>query len=114
MALEERLDELERRIDQRFERIEQAIERLTRYTMDFRTETVRQFELVDNRLDMLSATMSNFETRLVPLTKWMLDSGSLASQLKRDQVISKDFTADLAARMSRLEEKVAKVIDPAA
>ena len=81
MTVDERFD----RIDASIERLGQALESLTRYTLDFREETARQFEIMDNRLNVLAATMANVEVRLAPLTKAAIDAGAVASKVLREQ-----------------------------
>lgn len=52
--------------DQRFDRID-------RYMLEFREEVVRRPDAVDHRLDILSATVANFDSRFPPITKALLD-----------------------------------------
>ena len=117
MANEERFD----RIDANIERLSESVReirdglaRLTQYVLDFRQETAQHFEVIDNRLDVLAATVANIEARFPTLTKGVLDFGKLATQITNEQFRNKHATAELAARMDRLEEKVSKLIDPAA
>jgi len=100
--------------DERFDRIDDSNERLTRYVLELRDETAHRLDVIDHRLDMISATVASLDSRLPPLTKAILDSGSLAAQLAREQSREKALAADLAARLDRLEEKLSKLIDPAA
>ena len=86
--------------DQRFDRIDQ-------YLLELREEVVRRLDVIDHRLEMLSATVANVDSRLPPLTKAMLDTGTLSAQLVREQ-------SDLVARVAKLEEKVSKLMDSAA
>ena len=45
------------------------IDRLTRTFVDFRVETVHQLEIIDNRLDMMTASLNNIENHFSILTK---------------------------------------------
>jgi len=93
--------------DERFDRIDDTIARLTRYMLEFREETARRLDVIDQRLDFLSHAVVNLDGRLPPLNKAILDFGSVAAQLTKDH-------AETAARQSRLEDQVSKHIDPAA
>jgi prefoldin subunit 5 len=100
--------------DERLERIEQSIENLarttenlarstesnfqnlTRYVLELRTETTGRLEIIENRLEVLAATFSSLDSRLVPLTKAILEFGVIATRLQREQT------------------RIAKLVDPAA
>jgi hypothetical protein len=90
------------------------MERLTQYLLDFRQETAQHFEVIDNRLEILTATVANIDSRFPPLTKAILDFGKVSTQLTNDQARNKHAIAELGARVERHEEKVSKLIDPAA
>jgi hypothetical protein len=100
--------------DERFDRIDGSIQTLTRYVLELREETANRLETIDNRLDILSSTVANLDSRLPPLTKAILDFGSLAAQLVREQSRQKSGAADLVARVAKLEEIVSKLVEPAA
>jgi len=117
MTHEERFDRIDANIERLSERLDASIasiERLTQFVLDFRQETAQHFEVIDNRLDVLTATVSNIEARFPTLIKGVLDFGKLATQITNDQFRNRHATAELAARLDRLEEKVSKLIDPAA
>jgi hypothetical protein len=86
--------------DERFDRLE-------KYLLEFRDEMSRRLEVIENRLDFLSTTVANLDARMPPMSNALLESGVLSSRLVRDQ-------ADLAGRLTRLEEKVARLMEPAA
>jgi methyl-accepting chemotaxis protein len=94
--------------------VRDSIRKLTEYVLDFRQETAQHFEVVDNRLEMLIATVASVELRIQPVTKAILDFGKVSTQVTNDQFRNKHATTELAGRMDRLEEKVSKLIDPAA
>ncbi len=82
--------------DQRFDRIDANMERMWAYIQEFRSEAMDRLSVIENRLDGLSATVANIDARFPALTKSMLDAGVFATQ----QV--------------KLEETVAKLMQPAA
>jgi hypothetical protein len=94
-------------IDERFDRLEQ-------YILDLRQEIAGRLDTVDGRLDILSSTVANLDSRLPPLTKALLDFGSLSAKLVREQSGRKDTSTDLVVRVRKLEEMVSKLIEPAA
>ena len=110
MTNEERFD----RIDANIERLAESVAHLTQYVLDFREETARHFEMVDNRLDVIAANLSNIDGRFPFVTKAILDFGKVSTQLTNDQARNKNANGELTARMERLEEKVSKLINPAA
>ena len=86
MTLEEKLDQLSAMVqslaasvakyEQRFDRIDKSIERLFQadertsgYLLDFRREVAERFQVLENRLEITSLTLSSIETRFAPLTK---------------------------------------------
>jgi hypothetical protein len=60
------------------------------------------------------SSVANIESRFPPLTKAILDFGSLSTQLVREQSRQKDSTTSLAARVEKLEEIVSRPVEPAA
>jgi len=104
-------------VDERFDRLDQAIaannraiatltqnlDRLTEYVLEFRRETATRFQLIENRLDILTSTVANIENRLPGLTKAILDFGTISNHIVREQSSQKDTIADLADRVTRLE-----------
>jgi folylpolyglutamate synthase/dihydropteroate synthase len=62
----------------------------------------------------MSASISSMEARFPLVSKGIFEFGKHTSQLAVDQAHNKNATAELAARMTVLEEKVAKLINPAA
>ena len=97
-------------IDKRFENIDKRFENLTTFTLDMRTEIIRRFDTVDQRLDFMANAMLNVQ----PLTKGMIDLGSLMGQLTRAQQQSTGRHFDLETRVLRLEETLSKLIKSAA
>ena len=73
----ERLD----RIDANIERLHNIVTSLTEFVLEFRQETAQHFEVLDNRLDVLTATLSNIEARFPTLTNAFPDFDKLATQL---------------------------------
>jgi uncharacterized protein YlxW (UPF0749 family) len=102
------------RVDKSIEHLTQSIDRLTQYVVDLRDETTSRLQVIENRLDFLSLTVASIDSRLPALTKATLETGSLTSQLVREQARQKDSATDLASRVAKLEEKVSRFVDPAA
>ena len=100
--------------DERLDRIEKAIERLEGYVLGFRDETIRRLEIIEQRLDMLSATAATVDLRLGGISKAILDSGSFATQSLRDQSRARETVSEISHRVSRLEEQMPKPVNPAA
>jgi flagellar capping protein FliD len=92
MTTDERLD----RIELSIENLARSTESLTRYVLDFRTETINRFQMIDTRLDVLSATVASLDSRMAPLTKAILDFGAVANRLQVEQ------------------SRLAKLVEPAA
>jgi hypothetical protein len=80
--------------DERFDRIDESIgrlatqiaelrndsARLTRYVLELREEAIQRFELIDQRLNVLSSTVVSLDARFPPLAKAILDFGTLAGR----------------------------------
>src|SRR5437016_13855863 len=115
--------------DERFDRLDAAIERvfqdvrevredvrevredvrnLRQYVLEMREEIASRLDILDRRLDIFAATTANMESRFPPLTKAILDFGSTASKVARDQQRAKEVDADLLQRVARLQELMAK------
>jgi len=124
MTVDERFDRIDANIERlserleasiaRLERLEDSMARLTQYVLDFREETASRLEIIENRLDVLAANLNNIEARFPAVTKAILDFGKHTTQLTNEQARNKNINAELAARMDSLEEKVSKLIHPAA
>lgn len=65
--------------DERFDRIDGSIENLVKDILDSRLEVATRLQTIENRLDILSSTVANIDSRLPPLTKAILDFGSLST-----------------------------------
>jgi methyl-accepting chemotaxis protein len=121
MTQDERFDRIDANIERLNERlndsvgeIKESVANLTRYVLDFREETARHLEVIDNRLDIVAANINNIEARYPAFNRAILDFGKLATHLTNDQARNKNVTAELSSRMDRLEDKVSKVVQPAA
>ncbi len=99
---------------ERFDRIEAALERVSKYILHFRIDVIRQFEVIDRRLDVLGSTVSGFDSEMSVVTKSSFDAQSSVADLQQKRWRDQDTAAELAARVAALEEKVAKLINPAA
>jgi archaellum component FlaC len=75
----------------------ESVNQLTKYVLDFRQETAQHFEVIDNRLDVLTATVANIEARSPTLIKGVLDFGKLATQITNDQFKSRHATSELGS-----------------
>jgi hypothetical protein len=100
--------------DERFDRVDHSIQTLTQCVLDFRQEAADRFQAIDSRLDILSSTVANLDSRLPALTKAILDFGSLSARLMREQASQKEATTGLVARVEKLEEIVSRLVAPAA
>src|SRR5580704_8149850 len=101
-------------IDERFDRIDVSIERLERlsgYILDLREETRTGMQALNARLDVFSAVLTGIDSRLPALTKSVIETGAFSSQLLLEQSRQK---ADFASRLEKLEQTVAKLLEPAA
>lgn len=95
MALEEKVDQLAATVqslaaavakhEERFDRIDKSIERFSNLFLDFRRAVAERFQVLENRLEITSLTLSSIETRFASLTKAILDFGGTASHLIREQ-----------------------------
>lgn len=110
-------------VDERFERIEARLDqvesRLTQYILDFRQEATQRLDIVDRRLDMLTAMMRTIDDRMAPFSKMMLDSSTVMGELMRELTVMREQNrktadAELQARLSKIEQNVAKLMNPAA
>ena len=104
-----RLAATNERLDATNERLDANSARITNYLLEMRGEVIHRLDGVDQRLDFMSNAVLNVQ----PLTKGMVDLGSLMAQLTRGQQHSTDRHFDLETRVARLEEKLAK-LNPAA
>jgi len=110
-ATDRRLDAIERRLDA----VEKDLNQLKDYTLQFRAEVIRRFDAVEPRLDVLGTAFNsiNIQPTIQPLTKGMIDMGSVVSQLAGAQQISSGRQFEFEKRITKLEEQVAK-LTPAA
>jgi hypothetical protein len=97
--------------DDRFDRVDASIERLSRYMLDLREETRTGMQALSNRIDVLSVAMSGIDSRIPALTKAVIDAGAITAQLLIEQSRQK---TDFGSRFEKLEETVAKLLNPAA
>ena len=98
------------RLDATNDRLNAAEEHLSRYILEMRSEVIRRFDTTDQRLDFMANALLNVQ----PLSKAMVELGSLMSQVTRAQHLSTDRNFDLETRILRLEEQGSKLIKPAA
>jgi|SRR6185437_5330072 hypothetical protein len=100
--------------DERFDRLDAALERLTQYILEFRTETVRRFEWLEKRIDIVSGNVSALEAKIGPYTKATEEFAASMTHIGRVLSQHTDANFDLATRVAKLEENVAKLMNPAA
>src|SRR5580698_3138029 len=62
-----------------------SVEHVTQYLLDFRQEAIQHLEVIDGRLDVLTATITTIDARFPPFTKGLLDFGKISTQLTNDQ-----------------------------
>jgi hypothetical protein len=98
-------------IDERLDRIDVSIERLAGYILDLREETRTGMQALNSRLDVHSVVLTGIDSRLPALTKSVIETRALSSQLLLEQSRQK---ADFASRLEKLEQTVAKLLEPAA
>jgi hypothetical protein len=122
-AIEVRLDKVDGRLDKmdgRFDRIDDRLiatndrldastNRLSNYILEMRSEVSRHLDSLDQRLDFMANALLNVQ----PLSKAMVELGSLMGGLTKGQQHSTDRHFDLETRVARLEEQMSK-LTPAA
>lgn len=101
-------------IDERFDQLDRTLEGIRAYLLEFRTEIIQRLEFIDRRLDVLSTAVTNLDARLPAVTKAVLDSQSMTAEILRSQAAGRQTAADLASRVARLEEQVARLLQSAA
>jgi hypothetical protein len=90
------------------------LDRLTNYVLDFRTEVATRFQLLETRLEVLAATTAGLQSTYPALTKAINDFGAVATRLGNEQSRQREAGADLSTRVTKLEEIVSRLIEPAA
>lgn len=96
-AIESHLERTEKTTAERFAAIDSRLDRIDAYLLQFRSEVISRLDVIDNRLDTLSSVLATIDLRLPPLTKALLDFGSVAARLTRDH--------------AQLEEKVSSMLE---
>jgi predicted nucleic acid-binding Zn-ribbon protein len=112
-AIDKRFENIDKQFDNvyaRLEKVDKRLDNLTTFTLDMRTEVIRRFDALEQRVDFMANAMLNVQ----PLTKGMLDLGALMGQMTRAQQISTDRHFDLETRLLNLEETVSKLVKSAA
>jgi hypothetical protein len=99
-----RVDERFDRVDERFDRVDARFDRQDEYILKFRSEVIVRFEAVEQKVGLLALTVGSLDSRMPGLTQAVMDFGAR----------SHNSTADLAARVAKLEEQVSKLLAPAA
>jgi len=105
--VDERLDGVDarfNRVDERFDRVDARFDRQDDYMLKFRSEVILRFEAVEQKVGLLALTVGSLDSRMPGLTQAVMDFGER----------SHNSTADLAARVAKLEEQVSKLLAPAA
>jgi hypothetical protein len=97
-------------IDTRLDAVDARFDRLDDYILQFRNEVAHRFNALDLRMEFLVNSVPNAQ----PLTKAMLDLGSLMGQLTRSQQHSTDRHFDLETRVLKIEETLSKLVNRAA
>jgi len=116
-TLEQKVDTLEQKVDTLEQKVEDqkaSLNNLSQYILDFRKEIAARLEVMGDRLDLFHSSAANFDSRASTVNKALLDFGATHTQLAREQWQLKDANFDLAARVAKLEEIVAKLVKPAA
>lgn len=108
--LAERLDRTDERLDHTNERLDSFF----RYVLEFRTEAIQRFDYLDQRSEYFVTTVHNIDARFMPMNKAILDFGNTGAQMLREQSRQKEANANLADRVARLEEQLAKLLKSAA
>jgi hypothetical protein len=85
MTHEERFDRIDANIGRLNDTFRESIRQLTQFVLDFRQETIQHLEVIDGRLDVLTATITSIDSRFPPLTKALLDFGKISTHLTNDQ-----------------------------
>jgi len=107
--------------DERLDRIDNAIDRLfelhtetKRFLLDFRTETANRLDWLEKRLDIVGGNVAALEAKIGPYTKATEEFGASMTHIGRVLSQHTDANFDLATRVAKLEENVAKLMNPAA
>lgn len=94
MTTDERLDRLEALIMERFDKTDSQFRDLRSYLLEMRSETIQRFDQLDARVE--------------------LNYSSISQRVNHEQVAHAYGLQDLNRRMNALEEKIAKLVPPAA
>jgi hypothetical protein len=68
-------------------------------------------QALNSRIDVLSAVLTGIDSRLPALTKSVIETGAFCSQFLLEQSRQRD---DFASRLEKLDQAVAKPLEPAA
>jgi len=61
-----------------FDAVDRRFDRLDDYILQFRTEIIRQFEIIEQRLDFLASSFSRIDVQLPAVNKSVIEFGILA------------------------------------
>jgi len=108
------LEGVEQRISRRFDQTERRFDSLDMYVADFRTEAIGRLGATETQMRLLAGSQQSFDARIPAITKAAHENASAISYLIGKQMERTASNFDLAERVAKLEEKVSKLVDPAA
>lgn len=102
-ATKEDIENVVALIQQNFERVDRRFE-----SVDRRFESVdRQFEVITNRLDRMADTLVSVQSQMAAMTRWADRFDRDHNSIVQTQAAQQRAIDDLAARVTRLEERKA-------
>jgi SMC interacting uncharacterized protein involved in chromosome segregation len=105
MTTDERIDNLTAKMNGRFDS-------LYDYVLQFRKEAIERLEALERQFSVLSSAVVSIDSRLPVLDKAVVELELFAGRMLREK--PEPVVSDWYERLTRLEEKVAKLIAPAA
>lgn len=119
MTTDERIESLAAKIDERFNRVEERLDRVDErfnriddYLLHFRREAIERLEALERQFSLLSNSVGSIDSRLPVLHKEVVELELFAGRLLREK--PEPVVSQWYERLTRLEERVAKLISPAA
>jgi len=109
MTQDERFDRIDAALERLGRRADQRFDALTQYVADFRTETIGRLEGIETRMRLLSGSHESFDARISVVTKAGHENAAAISWLMGRQMEQTGARFDLAERVTKLEDAVAKL-----
>ncbi len=93
-------DELRAHLEAMEQRITAEFKSQSNYILEFRTEVIKEFKIVEQRLNTLSGLVSGLQTTIPAVSDSVLGTESTVSRLNREM-------AEIRARIEKLESAAA-------